>query len=248
MIPKIIHYCWFGENPLPISALRCIESWKKYLPNYEIKEWNETNFDVNLIRYTNEAYAARKYAFVSDYARFWILYHCGGVYFDTDVELIKDMTPIINKGAFMGMEDTGQNSHIVNVAPGLGIASPAFHPVYKQLLDLYDSLYFINDDGELNLKTVVAYTTEILQKKGLTNKLEIQCIEDIMIYPTAYFSPKNFYTGKIKITPNTYSIHHYSMSWLPAKTIYLSKIKRFLMRIFGNKNIERIIHVLRLKR
>ena len=105
MIPKVIHYCWFGGNPLPASAKKCIASWRKYLPDYEIKEWNESNFDVNIIPYTAEAYKAKKYAFVSDYARFWILYKYGGLYFDTDVEVIKNMDDIIAKGAFMGCEN-----------------------------------------------------------------------------------------------------------------------------------------------
>ena len=102
MIPHVIHYCWFGGKPLPKLAVDCIASWRKYLPGYEIKEWNESNFDVNIIPYTSEAYAARKYAFVSDYARFWILYHYGGVYFDTDVEVIQPLAPLLEKGAFMG--------------------------------------------------------------------------------------------------------------------------------------------------
>lgn len=103
MIPKVIHYCWFGGNPLPKSAQKCIALWRKYLPDYEIKEWNENNFDVNIIPYTAEAYKAKKYAFVSDYARFWILYKYGGLYFDTDVEVIKNMDDIISKGPFMGL-------------------------------------------------------------------------------------------------------------------------------------------------
>ena len=102
MIPKIIHYCWFGRNPLPDSAKKCIESWRKFFPEYEIKEWNEDNFDVHLIPYVEEAYNAKKYAFVSDYARFWILYFYGGVYFDTDVEVIRPMDDILAKGGFMG--------------------------------------------------------------------------------------------------------------------------------------------------
>ena len=116
MIPKLIHYCWFGRNPLPKSAIKCIESWKKFLPDYEIKEWNENNFDVNIIPYTKEAYECKKYAFVSDYARFWILYKYGGLYFDTDVEVIKSMDDIIERGPFMGIEVEAkkgvcQNSH-----------------------------------------------------------------------------------------------------------------------------------------
>lgn len=125
MIPKIIHYCWFGRNPLPELAQKCIASWKKYLPDYEIKEWNEDNFDVNIIPYTAEAYAQKKYAFVSDYARFWILHKYGGIYFDTDVEVIRPIDDIIARGNFMGFEtdpnpakgDASEGS----VAPGLGL-------------------------------------------------------------------------------------------------------------------------------
>ena len=117
MIPKIIHYCWFGRNPLPESAQKCIASWKKFLPDYEIKEWNEDNFDVNIIPYTKEAYEAKKYAFVSDYARFWILYKYGGLYFDTDVEVIKPMDDIIERGPFMGIEVPANNAGTPKVAP-----------------------------------------------------------------------------------------------------------------------------------
>ena len=127
MIPKIIHYCWFGRNPLPDSAQRCIDSWRKFLPDYEIKEWNEDNFDVNSIPYTEQAYKAKKYAFVSDYARFWILYHEGGLYFDTDVEVIKSLDDIICNGNFMGEES--DEGHLdaydglgVNSGLGLGIS------------------------------------------------------------------------------------------------------------------------------
>ena len=119
MIPKIIHYCWFGRKALPRSAKKCIESWKKYLPDYEIKEWNEDNFDVNMIPYTQEAYSAKRYAFVSDYARFYILYHYGGIYFDTDVEVIKPIDDILEKGAFMGCETIAEEEIPLYVAPGL---------------------------------------------------------------------------------------------------------------------------------
>ena len=120
MIPKIIHYCWFGRNPLPELAQKCIASWKKYLPDYEIKEWNEDNFDVNIIPYTAEAYAMKKYAFVSDYARFWILYRYGGIYFDTDVEVIRPIDDIIAKGNFMGYETdpNPKRGDAGSVAPG----------------------------------------------------------------------------------------------------------------------------------
>ena len=104
MIPKIIHYCWFGRKPLPPLAVKCIESWKKYLPDYTIKEWNEDNFDINIVPYTREAYEVGKYAFVSDYARFYILYHHGGLYFDTDVEVIRPMDDLVGRGAFLAWD------------------------------------------------------------------------------------------------------------------------------------------------
>ena len=120
MIPKVIHYCWFGRNPLPASARKCIDSWKKFFPDYEIKEWNEDNFDVNMIPYTHEAYSVKKYAFVSDYARFWILYNYGGLYFDTDVEVIRPMDDIVARGPFMGIEvEATSAGEAALVAPGI---------------------------------------------------------------------------------------------------------------------------------
>ena len=138
MIPKIIHYCWFGRNPLPTSAKKCIASWKKFLPDYEIKEWNEDNFDVNAIPYTQQAYEAKKYAFVSDYARFWVLYHYGGLYFDTDVEIVANMGEIIARGPFMGIEQGASLEGKPMVAPGLGLGVEAGHPLYERMLQHQD--------------------------------------------------------------------------------------------------------------
>ena len=143
MIPKIIHYCWFGHNPLPPLAIKCIASWKKHFPDYEIKEWNEDNFNVNSIPYTYEAYSVGKYAFVSDYARFWILYQYGGIYFDTDVEVIKNMDDIINAGPFMGCENMfipkNKNS-IADINPGLGFGAIPKMEIYKNILDYYSNV------------------------------------------------------------------------------------------------------------
>ena len=154
-IPKTIHYCWFGRNPLPSLAIKCIASWKKYLPDYEIKEWNEDNFDVNVVPYTREAYAAKKYAFVSDYARFKILYEEGGLYFDTDVEVIKPFDDIIARGAFMGCERDAGDRGGACVNPGLGLGANPNFGLYKEILDLYATLHFSYPEGSLNLKTVV---------------------------------------------------------------------------------------------
>ena len=228
MIPKTIHYCWFGHNSLPESAQKCISSWRKFFPDYEIKEWNEDNFDVNSIPYTREAYEAKKYAFVSDYARFWILFHYGGLYFDTDVEIIKPMDDIIERGPFMGVEVPDK----MMVAPGLGLGVNPGHELYEVFLDRYATLSFRNTDGSLNQKTIVAYTTEVLVEQGLRKTEGIQQVAGVWIYPADYFNPMDSLTGKLKITENTRSIHWYMNSWSDTSKLYkcLSKISH---RLFG---------------
>jgi len=236
MIPKIIHYCWFGRNPLPPLATKCIASWKKYLPDYEIREWNEDNFDINIIPYTQEAYEAKKYAFVSDYARFWILYRYGGIYFDTDVEVIHPIDDIIDKGAFMGMErdyEKGATEQYCSVAPGLGLGCAPGLGQYKDFLDLYETLHFRYENGTLNLKTIVEYTTNLLIQNGLSDVSGIQKVGDIYIYPSEYFCPINIITKKMHITQNTRTIHHYMASW--QETSFLESAKNRLRKIIPQK-------------
>ena len=216
MIPKIIHYCWFGRNPLPELAVKCIESWKKFLPDYEIIEWSEDNYDVHKIPYISQAYDAKKYAFVSDFARFDILYQFGGVYLDTDVEVLKDLTPIIERGAFVGVECPGA------IASGLGIASTAGNPIYKEILESYENSEFLYKNGSQNLTTVVDRVSEVFYKHGFTRESNIQTIDDITIYSADYFCPINPETGELKITANTYTIHHYAASWtIPLRKKYM---------------------------
>lgn len=229
MIPKKIHYCWFGGKELPKSAKKCIKSWKKFFPDYEIVEWNESNYDVSKIKYIREAYEAKKYAFVSDYARTEIIHREGGVYFDTDVEVIKDMTPIINNGPYAGME----NEEYVNL--GLGFAAEANNPICKKLLDSYRDESFIYADKSLNLKTIVTRLTEILKKHGLKKTVnEKQLIEGITIYPEEYFCPISTKDGKLRITPNTYTIHHFDQSWQP----YSRKIGRKIALLLGGERFK----------
>lgn len=232
MIPKIIHYCWFGGTPLPELTQKCIASWRKYLPGHEIKEWNESNFDVNMIPYTAEAYKAKKYAFLSDYARFWILYKYGGLYFDTDVEIIRPMQEIIDRGPFMGCEceaKKGATPDEMGVAPGLGLGVNPGLGLYKELLDLYAPLHFLNADRTYNLKTVVQYTTEVLVGHGLKNTDQIQFIAGVYVYPKDYFNPMmNGPTREIKITRNTYTIHYYIGSWTSSFRQFKRKIKDML--------------------
>lgn len=238
MLPKTIHYCWFGRNPLPESALKCIESWKKYFPDYEIKEWNEDNFDVNIIPYTREAYEAKKYAFVSDYARFWILYNFGGIYFDTDVEVIRPMDDIAAKGAFMGVEVPSNGTKLPMVNPGLGIGARPDNKIFKEVLDYYQSLHFLNEDGTPNPVTVVTHTTKVLVENGLRNVNTIQQVGNIWIYPVDYFNPLNDNTGVLKITENTRSIHWYSKSWEKKRNPFVSWLSRRIHRYFGVHSLK----------
>lgn len=240
-IPKKIHYCWFGRNPLPKSALKCIESWKKYFPDYEIIQWNEDNYDVNKITYTREAYQAKKYAFVSDYARFDILYYEGGIYFDTDVEVIKSFDDILEKGGFIGCEIDGgdfedaeaNKARHIMVAPGLGIATVPGLSIYREILGFYATQRFLNVDGSINQETVDVKTTKILYGYGMQDSKGIQKIGGITIYPKEYFNPMNNNTGVIDITENTHSIHWYSMSWISPGMRMKSRITRVFHRLFG---------------
>lgn len=234
MIPKKIHYCWFGGNPLPKSAKAYIESWKKYLPDYEIKEWNESNFDVNSIPYTKDAYAAKKYAFVSDYARFWILYHYGGVYFDTDVEAVAPIDDILQKGSFMAWETPSENK-VYKIAPGLALAASPKEKLYKEILDGFEQLRFYNEDDTWNSYTMIPLVTDILIKHGMVADGSLQTIANTTLYPDDYFCPMNSITGLITRTKNTRTIHHYSMSWMSKRQQYRLKITRPLRRIFGNR-------------
>lgn len=232
MIPKVIHYCWFGRNPLPKSALKCIDSWRKFFPDYEIKEWNEDNFDVNIIKYTQDAYNAKKYAFVSDYARIWILYNYGGVYFDTDVEVISPMTDIIEKGPFMGFEIDPQNNIQYAVAPGLGIATTKHHEIYKDILDIYSNLKFWNG-SKINLYAIVRITTDILTINGLKNVDGAQTVNGITIYPSDFFNPLDSLTGRLNKTANTRTIHWYDNSWSSPVSRLKTKIGKLIRRILS---------------
>ncbi len=246
MIPKIIHYCWFGGKSLPPLALKCIESWKKFLPGYKIIEWNEHNYDVFSIPYTSEAYKKGKFAFVSDYARFDIIYKYGGIYFDTDVEVIQNIDDILTNGCFMGFEadPDGKNSpHLYAprfsfaVNPGIGFGMTKEHPFIKEMLNLYSNLNF--DDSPLNpwYKTIVAYTTEQLCTHGLSNKKGIQTIDfqgnsPIRIYPSQYFSPINIISKRLHITYNTKSIHHFLGNWdgdTQTNKSFLSNVKKYMI-------------------
>ncbi len=238
MIPKVIHYCWFGGKPLNKLGKKCLKSWKKYFPDYEIKEWNESNFDLNSCPYIKEAYEAKKWAFVSDYARYKILYEEGGVYFDTDVQVVKSFEGLLEQGAFFGCENPTLERGM-DVNPGLGCAVEPKHPFYREVLDDYEKSSFYKEDGSLNLYTIVERTTDILKKHGLQDTMEIQRVADITIYPTEYFCPINMDTGKMEKTENTHSIHRYAASWVSGKERFRGKVYHFLCKVFGEKTAKK---------
>lgn len=222
MIPKIIHYCWFGPKPLPPLQKRCIESWQRYLPDYELRLWNEDNFDISTVIYVNDAYKQGKFAFVSDYVRFYALDLFGGIYLDTDVELVRSLDSLLGHEAFTGFELNDR------VAPGLILGAAKGNKILREILDVYNCLEFcIMKDGKLN--TVVEIMTNILKQKGLILDGSLQSVQDMIIYPTEYFSPLSLETNKINVTKNTYSIHHYAGSWLSPQ----SRVKREVYKMLA---------------
>lgn len=214
MIPKKIHYCWFGGKELTSEAKACIKSWEKCMPDYEIIRWDESNVDLDSCQYAKEAYQHKKWAFVSDYYRYEILYRYGGIYLDTDVKMIKSLEPILNQGPYFGREQERDGGL---VASGLGMAAEANDAFYKEMLDSYQTESFVNPDGSENLKTVVTRMTELLIAHGYDPDRpyeDIQELNGIRIYPGEYFCPKG-YDGRTNVTPNSYTVHLYRASWYP---------------------------------
>lgn len=229
MIPKTIHYCWFGGAPKPESVLKCIESWRKFCPDFEIVEWNESNYDVNKNKYMQQAYESRKWGFVPDYARLDIVYQYGGVYLDTDVELIRPINDLLKYKGFMGFERKEY------IALGLGFGAEQNNDIIKEMMSLYDSVRFINLDGTYNLLPSPSYSTKIMLQHGLQLNNKYQMVEGIAVFPTEYFCPLNFQSGRTSITDHTYSIHWYDASWFSPERQYELRLKWRLNRMVPNK-------------
>lgn len=229
-IPKVIHYFWFGRNPMPKLAEKCIKSWEKYCPDYEIVCWNEDNFDVGQNKYAKEAYDAGKWAFVSDYARLKVLHDEGGIYLDTDVELIRPLDKLIQDSGFMGFDDNGV------IATGLGFACEKGDRLIAALLADYDDIPFVLPDGTYDMMPCPDRNRITLEKLGMDFENKDQVFMGIRMLPEDYLCPVKYYSGKKVITKNTYSIHHFCASW----TTKTAKRTLFFKRILGVKLYDKL--------
>jgi mannosyltransferase OCH1-like enzyme len=234
-IPKIIHYCWFGGNPLPSLAIKCLASWKKYLPKYEIVEWNEDNFPFDKFQFAKEALENRKFAHVSDVCRLYALKRHGGVYMDTDVEVLNSLDCFLHHNAFSGFENN-------DFVPTGIMASEKNGKWVSDLLDYYKDRSFYLSDGTLDMATNTYIITQMMIEKGFIMNNMFQLKDDyVAFYPNDYFSPKSYKTGLTILTKNSYCIHHFSKSWIPRKERWRNILKMKVMNIFGYKNVQKII-------
>lgn len=241
-IPRVVHYCWFGRGEKPKLIKKCIQSWQKHLPDYELVEWNEDTFDVKANLYAREAYEARKFAFVSDYVRLHALYHEGGVYMDTDVEVIKPLHRFLVHEAFSGFED-----HQFLQSGTMGAVK--HHPWIGELLQYYADRPFLLQGGDVfDLTTNTAIMSRISQKHGLKLNGQHQTLPSgVVFYPRWFFSPYDYINGGNYINDDSYTIHHFAQSWLPAHVRVKSYLKRKASRLIGAENIARLRRILSQK-
>ena len=228
MIPKKIHYCWFGGKEKPEEVMRMIASWRKHCPDFEIKEWNEANFDIHLNRYTEQAYEQKKWAFVSDVARLWALVHEGGIYMDTDVEVVRPLDGLLEHKAFIGFEGTrwiGTNL----------IGCEAGNTFLRFFLEDYNERKFLDEKGDMDQTTnVEEITRRFITAYDIEPNGILQQAGDFTIYPSDYFSPYDYIDGSVHTTPNTYSIHWFAQSWIP-RSKWCSKLTQWWHRLCGTK-------------
>jgi len=233
-IPKIIHYCWFGKGEKPQIVNKCIDSWKKILLDYEIIEWNENNFDINCNKYVKEAYENKKYAFVSDYARVYVLYHMGGIYLDTDTEVFRSLDGFLEEESFWGFEEK-------NYIATSTIGAREGNKLIKIFLDFYEGKSFYETSQNIETSTNVQIVTKIMEEIGFKMNGEKQSITDRgTIYPQSHFSPYDYINLINKKDEDTYTMHHFYKSWISPKDKLKSNIKNLLAKTIGGENIARV--------
>lgn len=230
MIPKIIHYCWFGKGRKPALLKKCIKSWKKYLPDYQILEWNEDNFDIARYQYAKEAYECKQYAFVADVARLFALKEYGGIYFDIDIEIIRPLDSFLSYPAFLGFESAK------SIQTGL-IGSEKGGDFINMFLSYYEGRHFFKIDSSLDKTTNAKIITDILVSKGLVQDNTFQNLGIVVVFPKEYFCPMTYNTCEIVLTENSCAIHHFNGSWMPNWT----RITRKWHSTLGDKTYRRIV-------
>lgn len=238
MIPKIIHYCWFGNNPIPENVIVYINSWKEKCPDYKIFEWNEKNFDFSLNMYAAEAYNEKKWAFVSDYVRIYALYNYGGIYLDTDVEVLRNFDDLLNNKAFLGFETISQ------ISTGI-IGAEKENKLIKLILDNYSYRRFIKEDGTYDLLTNVDFISKLINDNyNILFINKYQKFDDFAIYPSDYLSPKDNMTGEIEVTPNSICIHHFDGTWVSSIYKKRIRIQQRIYSLFGKNKFSSFLILL----
>lgn len=239
MIPRIIHYCWFGRGPKPDDVVKNIAGWRQLHPDFQIIEWNETNFDTNVCDYVREAYAQRKFAFVSDYARGQALWQMGGVYLDCDVELVNRLDPFLHHLAFWGFE---ANEYVATSTIG---CAPAY-PLIRDYLNQYHQRHFVRPDGTFDQTTNVVVMNQLLEARGLTRNGQKQTLPDGgVVYPLQVFSPLDYIRHINHRDQTTVAIHHYQHTWASPSLRWRKKSKQLLVKIFGLKLFEKLNNLFR---
>lgn len=252
MIPRKIHYCWFGGNPKPKLAKKCFRTWRKYCPGYEIVEWNEENYDLSAAPlYVRQAYEAKKWAFVTDYVRLQVVYEQGGIYLDTDVELRKPLEPLLANRAYFGFED----GKLVNTGCGFGAEKGA--QILRDLMDDYRDIPFLRADGDFDNLPCPQRNTAAFLRRGLRQDNSMQTLDNgVLILPSDYLNPKDWKTGELHITENTISVHHFGASWYTPEMLRDLKKKQRMewlrhlpstigWKLLGKEHYERVRSVIR---
>ena len=238
VIPKIIHYCWFGPAEFSDKVKYCMKSWEKVLIDYKFILWTEDNFDFSQSAFARQAYENKKYAFVSDYVRIWALEKYGGIYLDTDIEVLKPFDDLLYEEAVFGTDDLGELTAFM--------ASIPHHPIFKEILSLYDSMSFIKKDGSYNEVVNNKWMQEILYHRGYVQENRTQYLENAVIYPCEYFHAKSLLSGKEYVSSKTYCIHHHTLLWVSTYTRIIRFMRlHVLIPIMGEKLYMKIAKKLR---
>lgn len=239
MIPKIVHYCWFGKAPFPEKVEYCLRSWEKVLPDFECKLWNEENFDLNSVPFVRDAYEAKKYAFVSDYVRVFALAKEGGFYLDTDIEVVKSLNSLTNNEVVLGTDDQGALTAFMASVPN--------HPFFRKVLESYEKRNFHLPDGSMNLEVNNLLLQEVLREYGFELRNERQVLDQgIEVFPDDYFHAKSLVSGNLNKTANTYTIHWHTLLWVSSKTKLIRALRlHVFVPVLGENNYQRAVNLLK---